>query len=117
MATVSSHILDTVSGGSAVGVRVEMFKLEGDKRIGLFDVFASDEGRVVEEVDVSADAAKIEYELIFHGSRYFEEKSVLDNNASNQRVVVLRFSMADKHKRYHMPIMLSPHSYSVWWSK
>jgi 5-hydroxyisourate hydrolase len=30
--------------------------------------------------------------------------------------IVLRFAMPDPASRYHMPVILSPHGYSVWWS-
>ena len=30
--------------------------------------------------------------------------------------IVIRFAITDNHKRYHLPVMLSPHSYSAWWS-
>ena len=30
--------------------------------------------------------------------------------------VVVRFSMADITARYHIPVILSPNSYSIWWS-
>jgi 5-hydroxyisourate hydrolase-like protein (transthyretin family) len=36
-------------------------------------------------------------------------------NHSAMKTVVLRFTMADRNKRYHMPVMLAPHSYSVCW--
>lgn len=120
MVTVSSHILDTISGVSAVGIRVQLFRLSGHQRDLLFDVYASDEGRIIETVDpydTDIDtASKYEYELIFHGADYFSTQPCPAESNSYMKVVVLRFSMPDPDKRYHMPIMLSPHSYSVWWS-
>ena len=114
MATISSHILDTANGLSASGIRVELFRLDGEQRTRLFEVSAGQEGRIVEEVDMSDAESGSEYELIFHGGDYFARQHSLSSDS--QRVVVLRFTMPDPEKRYHMPIMLSPHSYSVWWS-
>ncbi|MFT5221085.1 MAG: 5-hydroxyisourate hydrolase [Planctomycetota bacterium] len=114
MATISSHILDSLNGLSASGIRVELFRLDGEARTRLFDVSAGDEGRIVEAVDIGDAVSSREYELIFHGGDYFARCHGLNSDA--QRVVVLRFTMPEADKRYHMPIMLSPHSYSVWWS-
>ncbi len=49
MAVVSSHILDSVSGGSAAGIRCELFRLQADssKQV-VFDVIADAEGRISE---------------------------------------------------------------------
>jgi 5-hydroxyisourate hydrolase len=116
MATVSSHILDTVSGVSAMGIQVQLFRISGDQRKLLFDVRASDEGRIIESIELSASDTKCEYELVFHGAAYFSTQPCPADSNSCMKVVVLRFSMSDPDKRYHMPVMLSPHSYSVWWS-
>ena len=115
MATVSSHILDTVSGVSAVGIQAQLFRISGDQRDLLFDVYASDEGRIIQSVDLSDTDTECEYELVFHGAEYFSTQPCPVEGNSCIKVVVLRFSMTEPDKRYHMPVMLSPHSYSVWW--
>jgi 5-hydroxyisourate hydrolase len=117
MITISSHVLNTVSGVSAIGIRAQLFRLQNDKKIELFDITSDNEGRIVETLDVSDFDKSTDYELVFHSADYYASQltdQVLD---SSMKVVVLRFSMTDPNKRYHMPIMLSPHSYSVWWSK
>lgn len=108
MATVSSHILDSVTGQSAAGIRVQLFKiLENEKREVVFDIAADKEGRIHETVD----ASEHEYELIIHAAEYF-----LVEPAAISKTVI-RFIMHDNDRRYHMPLMLSPHSYSIWWSE
>ena len=107
MAIVSSHILDSVTGKSAAGIRVQLFKVVGnEKREVIFDIAADKEGRIHEAIEATGH----EYELVFHAAEYFfvEQASVTKT--------VIRFIMHDKNRRYHMPIMLAPHSYSVWWS-
>ena len=116
MATISSHILDTVSGVSAAGIRTRLFRISDSQRDLIFDVYASDEGRITEIVDLSTEDAEHEYELVFSGADYYSAQPYPTQNNSCIKDVVLRFSITDPDKRYHMPIMLSPHSYSVWWS-
>ena len=111
MAIVSSHILDSVSGGSAAGIRCELFRLLADssKQI-VFDVIADVDGRISETVGVEDSAIGGEFELVMHAADYFgAEKAVV-------QTVVIRFVIDDADKRYHLPVMLSPHSYSTWWS-
>ena len=112
MAVVSSHILDSVSGASAAGIRCELFRLQGDssKQV-VFDVIADAEGRISESVVVDDSDIGGEFELVMHAAGYFgAEKAVVP-------AVVIRFVIDDADKRYHLPVMLAPHSYSTWWSR
>ena len=114
MATVSSHVLDSVHGNSAIGIRCQLFQLSGaNERRQLFDVHADGEGRIAENVVIDASNRGHEFELVFHGSDYFAGQGLaVDSIVST---VVIRFVM-DQDRRYHLPLMLSPHSYSTWWS-
>jgi len=108
MAIVSTHILDSVTGKSAAGIRVQLFHIaEDETRAVVFDILSDKEGRISESVDVH-DA---EYELVFHTGDYFS----VDHSPVSKAIV--RFSMQDKEKPYHMPMMLAPHSHSLWWSE
>jgi 5-hydroxyisourate hydrolase len=118
MATVSSHILDSVTGGSAVGIRVALYRVSVESaRQTLFELEADAEGRIIEQVDVSQAPVGSEYELVFHSAEYFASRSLAVEKNAVMKTVVIRFTMTDAEKRYHLPIMLSPHSYSVWSSK
>lgn len=115
MATVSSHVLDSVNGTHAAGIRCQLFRLdeEGGREM-VFDLKADQEGRITEEVEVENATRDAEYELVFHSEAYFELQSI--NANTMVETIVIRFNMNDAHKRYHLPVMLSPHSYSTWWS-
>lgn len=107
MATVSSHILDSITGKSAIGIRVQLIRrVSGPEAEVVFDTVSDKEGRIVEQIE----AQDGEYELIFYVADYFAVDPAIVKTA------VIRFAMSDNQKRYHMPLILSPHSYSVWWS-
>lgn len=115
MATVSSHILDSVKGSSAAGIRVELFSLKGDSnRKKIFDIDADGEGRINQTVDIPDATGDCEYELVFHSADFFASQSLPAEENPVMKTVVIRFSMSDNEHRYHLPMMLSPHSYSVW---
>lgn len=112
MATVSSHILDSVSGKSAAGIRCQLFQLSpGAQSQLLFDVIADHEGRISETMIVGDDQLDCEYELVMFAAEYFQVQTAV------VPMVVIRFIIDDAQKRYHLPVMLSPHSYSTWWSQ
>lgn len=116
MATVSSHILDSVTGADAAGIRCELYRVgETGVREPVFDVRADADGRIGERVKLDGATSGSEFELVLHGADYFRAQGIRPN--SKVSVVVLRFRMDDDSKRYHMPVMLAPHSYSTWWSE
>jgi len=118
MPTVSSHVLDSVSGASATGVRVDLTRIDADgSRTTLFSAVTDDEGRINQSIEVGPDPA-CRYELEFHTAAYFLAQQVLSADDQVMDSVIVRLRMNDPQKqRYHIPIMASPHSYSLWWSR
>ena len=111
MATISSHILDSVSGRSAAGIRCQLLQLTpAEDRQVVFDVIADHEGRIAETVIIDDSNLGCEFELVMYSAEYFKADTAV------VPVVVIRFIIGDADRRYHMPVMLSPHSYSTWWS-
>lgn len=115
MATISSHVLDAVGGSHASGIRIACYRIASDdSRSRLFDLAASDEGRIQQQVDT--DDTDSQYELLFYSGEYFRDlNSHKEDSVQIVDTVVVRISMPDPNGNYHIPIMLSPHSYSVWW--
>lgn len=114
MATISSHILDSVVGSHAAGIRVQCYLLSGDTRVQIFDVHANDEGRITEVV--SAINAEDRYELVFYAKEYFDKMALPTQGEPVVTEVVTRMSVMNSDAKYHVPVVLSPHSYTVWWS-
>ena len=111
MAIVSSHILDSVSGKSAAGIRCQLFRIAGDAaRQAVFDVIADVEGRIKETVTIDESNIGGEFELVMHAADYFGVSDAV------VPCVVIHLVINDANRRYHLPVMLSPHSYSTWWS-
>lgn len=111
MAVISSHILDSVKGRPAAGIRCQLVQLErgGQKQV-IFDVAADHDGRISETLAIDDDNIGSEFELVVHAAEYFEADSAV------VPAVVIRFIASDANRRYHLPVMLAPHSYSTWWS-
>lgn len=118
MAIISSHVLDSVRGDHASGIRVECLKRSPTgKQIQLFDVIASDQGRISEVINVGlSHSPDDQFELVFHSQTYFDSYVSTSLNEQILQCVVIRLNLADPDGSYHVPIMLAPHSYSVWWS-
>ena len=115
MAILSTHTLDSVSGNSANNVRVKLFRLLGDcEKELVFDTCTNQEGRLSETFKSSGDVAE-EYELVFHSGDYLGQQNLQEANPVMDSVVI-RLNVRDFERRYHIPLLIAPHSYTVWWT-
>ena len=115
MAIISSHTLNGMNGTHAGGFPVHLINIT--KHSGIFTTSMDNNGRLEKNVDLSLTDATDKFELIFDTGVYWNSLglSALDNQIISE--VVLRFSMPNKNARYHMPVILSPNSYSIWSSQ
>ncbi len=110
---VSSHVLDSLRGTHAAGIRCVLQRIEGDSRRPVFDIIADAEGRILQEITLADGDAGSEFELVLHAAEYFAAQGITSPGCV--REVVIRF-VVGQVRRYHLPVMLAPHSYSTWWS-
>lgn len=114
MATISSHVLDSVIGDHAKQIRIELIKITADGgRTPLFNVIADHEGRIKEEVMVEPNS---KVELVFHSAEYFENQPNPPPSDQIMPEIVVRFLVPTADSKIHIPLMLAPHQYSTWWS-
>ena len=109
MAILTSHTLNGTDGTHAGGIKVTFSLVGGEK---IFETKMDERGRLNEEIGFKYLNPTFSYELVFETGPYWIErgyKQILDQ-------VVLRFKMPDPNSNYHMPVIISPNSYSVWWS-
>ena len=111
MATISSHLLNSVDGTHANGVKVTIYQINssGEKKI-FFETETDQEGRILKDFELSNDDCICEYEMVCKTADYFSEKKVVSE-------IIVKFKMEDPKKKYHLPIIISPNGYSIWWSK
>ncbi|WP_233863229.1 hydroxyisourate hydrolase [Paraburkholderia adhaesiva] len=114
MGKLTTHVLDTANGRPGSGIKVELFALSGDARHALKTVTTNHDGRCDEPLLEGKALVAGEYELVFHAGDYFAS---LGTNLPQPRFVdhvVLRFGIADAGSHYHVPLLVSPWSYSTY---
>ncbi len=116
-AGLSTHVLDTARGRPAQGVRVELWHIErhmeGEERRKLTAAVTNADGRTDAPLIERGSLQGGTYELTFHVAEYFSD---FDAAASPPflDVVTLRFTVGNSDAHYHVPLVMTPWSYSTY---
>ena len=75
MATISSHLLNSVDGTHANGVKVTIYQINssGEKKI-FFETETDEGGRILKDFELSKDDCNCEYEMVCKTADYFSKK-------------------------------------------
>ncbi|MDW7747166.1 hydroxyisourate hydrolase [Halomonas sp.] len=114
MGYLTTHVLDTAQGRPGQGIRIEVFRLEGETRTRLKAVVTNDDGRCDAPLLEGDDFTTGEYELLFHAGDYLRARGVEADEPRFLDVIPLRFGVADAGQHYHVPLLLSPYGYSTY---
>ncbi|MEM7428794.1 MAG: hydroxyisourate hydrolase [Pseudomonadota bacterium] len=117
MATLSTHTLNSVDGSHAGPIALNLYRIDPDGgRTSFLQGETDTGGRFAAEFGLSDEDLQSEFELVLETGAYFEARGISETGSQICRQTVIRFRMPDPDRRYHIPMMLAPHSYSVWWS-
>jgi 5-hydroxyisourate hydrolase len=110
MGKLTTHVLDTVHGGPAAGVRIELRRLDNGGDV-LASVTTNADGRLDAPLLDGEAMETGEYELTFMVREYFMERGI--DSPFLDRVPV-RFVIFDATQHYHVPLLVSPWAYSTY---
>ena len=115
MAGVTTHVLDVTIGRPAQGVRVELYELgSGSERKLIVDVVTNADGRTDKPLVSADEARRGRFEVIFHAGDYFRRRGVELADPPFLDIAPIRFGVADAKAHYHVPLLVSPWSYSTY---
>jgi len=109
MGKLTTHVLDAAAGAPAVGMRIE---LHGPAATLLAAVLTNEDGRAPGAL--LQDAQPGRYTLTFHVARYFRARGVPLADPPFLDEVVIAFGVADPAANYHVPLLVTPWSYSTY---
>lgn len=111
---LSTHILDTMHGSPAAGMAVELYTTQGDSSTLLKRFVTNADGR---SDGLLLDTANLQigtYRLTFDVVGYFKTRGVVLPEPNFLNRVSLDFGIADTQQHYHVPLLVSPWSYSTY---
>ena len=110
MTKLTTHALDTYSGKPGKGMKLDVYLIL-EKREKIKSVILNNDGRPDE---VLIEPIKIgNYELVFYVGEYFKKIAELEKpNFLNE--VSIKFGISHPKEKYHVPLLVSPWSYSTY---
>ena len=111
--SLTTHVLDTARGKPAAGMLIELYALEREGRRLITTVRTNADGRTDRPLLSQEEFAVGHYEIAFDVSGYFSGWADLPEPAFLGRVPI-RFGIADPEAHYHVPLLVSPWSYSTY---
>ena len=105
---LSTHVLDVTTGRPAAGIRLTLHEIGGSARGLIAETVTNADGRTDAPL-ISGEPLRIgTYELTFHVGDYFRRgPPFLD-------AIPIRFAIAEPEGHYHVPLLMTPWSYTTY---
>ncbi len=113
MGRLTTHVLDTAHGCPAAGLTVALYRCGGQREV-LRRLHTNAGGRVDDPLLEGADLQAGVYELVFEAGDYFRARGTPLPDPPFVDQVVIRFGVATPDQHYHVPLLVSPWSYSTY---
>jgi 5-hydroxyisourate hydrolase len=112
---LSTHVLDTMHGTPAAGMQVALFTTKGElaslvKQFVLNHDGRNPDGMLYDHASLQAGT----YRLVFDVAAYFKARGVALPEPNFLNHVSLDFGVAHADQHYHVPLLVSPWSYSTY---
>jgi 5-hydroxyisourate hydrolase len=115
MGRLTTHVLDTAAGIPACHMKVELHRLDaGAKPASLTRFETNADGRASAPLLEGESLRAGQYSLTFQVADYFRAQGTTLPDPPFLDEVVIRFGIADPAQHYHVPLLVSPWSYSTY---
>ncbi len=113
MTKLTTHVLDIYSGKPGKGIKVDLYYVENNKKEKLNSVILNNDGRTDKALIEGENFKEGKYELIFFVGDYFK-KITETSKIPFLDDVIIKFGISNATQHYHVPLLVSPWSYSTY---
>jgi 5-hydroxyisourate hydrolase len=114
MGRLTTHVLDAAHGCPGSSIRIALYRVDGEQLQKVAEAVTNDDGRCDAPLLQGDDYVSGVYQLQFHAGDYYRTKGVKLPDQAFLDVVVLRFGIDAAQDHYHVPLLISPYSYSTY---
>ena len=112
---LSTHVLDTMHGCPAAGMAVKLYTTDGERATLVKSFTLNQDGRNPDGLLYdSSSLKKGSFRLVFDVAGYFRSRAVVLPEPNFLNLVSLDFGVAHTEEHYHVPLLVSPWSYSTY---
>ena len=111
---LTTHVLDTALGKPAAGMTIMLYKISGQSHRKLLEVIANADGRCDAPLLSGEELTVGIYELVFCAGAYLRASGQAGAGVLFLDEIPIRFGIPDAGQHYHVPLLLSPFSYSTY---
>ena len=112
MTKLTTLCLDSFSGKPAKGVKVDIYFIT-DKREKLNSIVLNNDGRAEKPLVEGSSFKEGQYELVFFVGDYFKKITDLPKTPFLNEIVI-KFGVSNSKEHYHVPLLVTPWSYSTY---
>lgn len=113
-AKLSTHVLDTAHGCPAAGMTIELWSLSGPQPKLIKSIRTNADGRTDQPLLAGDTMQAGSYELVFCVGDYFAARGNTPGKLPFLDRVPVRFGIGDPATSYHVPLLVSPWSYTTY---
>lgn len=114
MGRLTTHVLDTANGKPGDGMLVTLSRRAGDRYEAIVSVTTNADGRADTPLLEGGALLPGRYRLVFAAGAYFRRLGVALPEPPFVDEIVIDFGVADAALHYHVPLLVSPWSYSTY---
>jgi len=114
MGRLTTHVLDAAHGCPGSAIAIELFRVEGERLEKVASAVTNADGRCDAPLLQGETYRSGVYQLQFSAGDYYRAKGVTLPDQAFLDVVVLRFGISAEQDHYHVPLLISPYSYSTY---
>lgn len=113
MGRLTTHVLDTAHGRPGAGMRIDLYAADAQRRL-IASVTTNEDGRCDRPLLEGSALRAGAYELVFHAGAYFRDCGLALPEPLFLDQVPVRFAVAAPEQHYHVPLLVSPWSYTTY---
>ena len=113
MTKLTTHVLEIYSGKPGAGIKVELYYFNNNQKEKKNTATLNQDGRADKPLLEGESFLNGKYELVFFIGDYFKNVSKSDELPFLDDVVI-RFGISNSKEHYHVPLLVSPWSYSTY---
>jgi len=111
---LTTHVLDTAQGCPAAGLKITLYRINGETRTQLAEMQTNSDGRTDTPILPQEGFAIGSYELVFQAGDYLRASGQPLVEPLFLDLIPIRFGISEADAHYHVPLLLSAFGYSTY---